>query len=354
MYILGLYRVGITPNLEDWQAIYQENISGTESLGIPDTITGWSFRPNRQSPTLKINGQGFRDNEDFVEEKEAGVIRIGLFGNSFMLSAEVGDSQTLAFYLENTLIEKGYNAEVYNFAVSAHGNDQNYLTWKHKAQKYDLDVVVAGVHELAFWVNQNIFLYNLSPETGVSHMTKPKAVLENNQLQWVNFPPVPPENMVNDIILNYENQPFYQYEHFNENRRVGEKWFESLYLYQIWNYLDRVKKLDIQQFSEGQILTDSIFRIFKREVEATGSQFVLLELPTFSELLQVKLYGKIRHQTYLNTISENQNYFESAPLLAPADNLLPYFEEGFHYSGRASKIIIESFTEYLIENGLLK
>ena len=61
-----------------------------------------------------------------------------------------GDSNTAADGVSNNerfseLVGKHFNAEVYNFALSGSGTDQQYLIWKEYGQNIEADLIIIGV-----------------------------------------------------------------------------------------------------------------------------------------------------------------------------------------------------------------
>ena len=354
MFILGIYKVAKTPHLSDWERIYDTEINDTIAPAMYDAKTGWTLRPYNVNYRYTVNNDGMRGQRNYSIEKPDSVIRIGLFGNSAMFSAEVRDSQTLAIYLEAVLAQKGIQAEVLNLAVPAFGTDQSYLQWQEKGRKYDLDIVVSSVQESGFWANQVIFVYNFMPQSGTAHLTKPKAIIENNQLKWLNYPVIAPEKMIDSIVIGYEEQPFYQHEYFKNRRRYGQRFYENLYLYQTTTYIDFLDGLSIEDCPEGQILTDSLFRLFKREVEKEDSKFVMLSLPTVKELTELRLNQSLAYQDFLDNLAKDQNYLSTFELLLSESDLSSLFAKGFHYSAKGNQKIAQELADYLIEEELIK
>jgi hypothetical protein len=354
MFILGIHKVAKTPNLSDWQRIYDSEIKDTISPAMYDAKTGWALRPYNINSRYEVNNDGMRGKRNYAIEKPNGVIRIGLFGNSAMFSAEVSDSQALAVYLEAKLLEKGIRAEVLNLAVPGFGTEQSYLQWREKGKKYDLDVVVGSVHEMAFWANQNIFVYNLMPQSGNAHLSKPKVVIEKDKLKWVNYPTVPPEKMIDSMVIGFENQPFYEYEYFKNKRRHGQRFYENLYLYQTALYVNIIDELKIGNYPDGQVLTDSLFRLFQREVRQAGSEFVILTLPTIAELTELKLGKTLAYQGFLDNVAKGQNYLSAYEGMSKASNIANWFAQGFHYSPQGNQYLAEKLADYLIEKKLIK
>lgn len=96
---------------------------------------------------IKINSWGFRD-EEFVREKEAGVLRIAVLGDSQAeaLQVEVGDTwqKVMARKLSEELSKKppAQRVESYNFGVSGYGTDQEWLTLREKVWDFGPDMVI--------------------------------------------------------------------------------------------------------------------------------------------------------------------------------------------------------------------
>lgn len=354
LYILGIYKVAKTPNLSDWERIYDAEMNDTIAPVKSDPKTGWTFRPYNVNFRYTVNNDGLRGSRNYSIEKPDSVIRVGLFGNSAMFSAEVSDSQALAVYLEEILEDRGFKVEVLNLAIPAFGIDQSYLHWKEKGKKYDLDIVVCGVQEMAFWANQVIFMYNYLPQSGTAHFSKPRAIIENNKLKWINYPVIAPEKMIDSIVLRYEEQPFYQYEYFKKERRHGQRFYENLYLYQTALGMTFLDKLKIEDSPEGKILEDSLFRIFKRDVEQSNSEFIMMTMPSITELTVLRLGQDLVYQDFLDDLAKGQNYYSTFDLLSKETDIPSLFEKGFHYSMKGNKILAEDLANYLIEKKFIK
>jgi hypothetical protein len=125
----------------------------------PDRTLGWKHVPghrwqwsghhwyaNEFSVTVQSNANGFRDAER-AEAKPPGVRRVALLGDSFIEAVQVPMDQTASQRLEALLNAKGQARwEALNFGVSNFG--QYWLTWDHKAKRFDPDVVAVLVARL--------------------------------------------------------------------------------------------------------------------------------------------------------------------------------------------------------------
>ena len=95
-----------------------------------------------------INSDGFRDH-DFKVDKDPGVFRIAVLGDSFEEALQVELVDTWQKVLEGKLSnDLKRPVEVYNFGVSGYGTDQEWLTLKEKVWKFKPDLVI-----LAFTTN---------------------------------------------------------------------------------------------------------------------------------------------------------------------------------------------------------
>lgn len=90
---------------------------------------------------LKVNGQGFRCDHDFIAEKKPGVFRVLLFGDSYTAGEGVSNDKRYG-----DLLEKAFpNVEVFNFALPGTGTDQQYLVFREFAKKIQADLIVIAV-----------------------------------------------------------------------------------------------------------------------------------------------------------------------------------------------------------------
>ncbi len=135
----------------------------------PNNKLGWTLPPNLEfhytgnewyareySALNRINSLGFRDLER-SEEKEEGVIRVGVLGASMITSKENSFEDTVPQILEKKLNDhfgrkNSKRFEVLNFGGDAYGMGQPLIVYSEIARKFNLDFVVFYVaDELHFW-----------------------------------------------------------------------------------------------------------------------------------------------------------------------------------------------------------
>ena len=160
------------------------------SFGMADPELGWSWRPGVEGWSLgeapiyvRINSDGMRDREHAIA-KPAGTRRIAILGDSYADALNVEIDQTFWAELQRQVARCRplTRVEILNFGVSGYGTGQELLQLKHRAWKYDPDVVV-----LAFYPGNDVFNNHrelnpsLEPEQSpYFHLVDGKLVLDDS------------------------------------------------------------------------------------------------------------------------------------------------------------------------------
>lgn len=95
---------------------------------------------------VAINKNGLRAPHDFAFEKRAGVRRIAIFGDSYLLGYEASYADIAATRLETALQEAKCPVEVLNFSVSGFGTAEMLRALEKSGLGYQPDVVIFGWH----------------------------------------------------------------------------------------------------------------------------------------------------------------------------------------------------------------
>ena len=119
----------------------------------PDPEVGWILQPSqvayRESldfrVVLEVNAEGMR-NQEVTLDKEPGVFRIAVLGDSYMEASHVDYDDAFPMALEAKLRAQGYPVEVLNFGVAAYGNLQAKLRLERDALEYDPDLILYGFY----------------------------------------------------------------------------------------------------------------------------------------------------------------------------------------------------------------
>ena len=76
----------------------------------------------------------------FPESKNPDIIRIGIFGDSFVYGSEVAYDRDFATLLQDLFDQSGeHRVEVINFGVGGYGVHQTFLMWEYLGKKFEID-----------------------------------------------------------------------------------------------------------------------------------------------------------------------------------------------------------------------
>lgn len=355
---------------------------------IYDAATGWKPRPcssshkgmyvydargirvsgpdrhNRHLSSLRAVGArqaggpetGSPDGTEPIAQKQAGTLRIGLFGDSFTHGDDVPYEQTWGAQLESMLRKAGIEAEVINFGVSAYGMDQAYLRWRRLGKSYKPDVVLFGFQ--AENVNRNVNLLRAfyARGTGIP-FSKPRFILsENGELRLINSPTLPLKEIPH-VMANMPAWELSRYESFYDRARYQRRWWHASRLASLAVDVlsDTSQARSGRRFDPFQLdgeparVTLALLEQFRREVRQCGSEFLIVHLPKQSDLLRLLQRRRLAYQQLLERIAEEHALIDPQPqLLAAArsesaETLIPR-----HYSRRGGQIVAEVVAGYLI------
>ena len=123
---------------------------------VPDFEYLWSGNdPACVSFTVEIatNSDGFWDDDANPDD----VLKIGVFGDSFIEAKQVDFENRSTEVLEAALNDVGIPTEVYNYGVSNYSVGQNYLGYQHFSQQIDFDIAMILVSDYTVERTQNKF-----------------------------------------------------------------------------------------------------------------------------------------------------------------------------------------------------
>ena len=283
------------------------------AIVVYDQWTGWAFRPNsiRQHGTFTINGAGFRSRRDFDQSPLADTLRIAVFGDSFSAGDDVNDDEVWGYLLQRKLNDYGIRSEVLNFGVGAYGMGQAFLRWRHLGRSFSPDIVIFGLQPENLKRNVNVFR-QLLHRSGPA-FSKPRFALINDELQLLNVPTLPPEQLM-DVFENFSSHPLAPYEFYYQSRSSAARWWSASRLLSLAFEAMRQHDNEPEIYtpgSEGGELGLAIIDAFAQDVQNDGAEFIVLHLPLQSHLIR---------------------YFSNLPRPRPLyDFLLEHSRENYHY-----------------------
>jgi hypothetical protein len=214
-------------------------------------LLGWVPVPGYAKDGIHTNALGLRGRREYPFERPPGLRRIVVVGDSYTWGeqtweGEIRDDETFVALLEKALP----CTEAINLGVHGWGTDQQYLYLRELGLRFQPDLVVLGFFEPDSARNVvDFFGY-----------AKPRFVLEQGELVLTNTP-------VRDGPALLAT-PF----------EMPRSFLFSL-IRKGWNtVLDRTRLRPIESREEWQI-TRALFEAARRESEAAGAHFLLMDIP---------------------------------------------------------------------------
>jgi len=255
-----------------------------------NTLVGTGFQPNAtvtyrnkrgDYAKRKVNRWGFLDKE-WNEIKSPGTYRIGFFGDSFTEARQVPLEQTYFNIIEKTI--ENTPLECLSFGISEFGTLQSYLTSKKYMSKFDLDMVVYVFYENDPGDNlKEIKNLNYVPFADIRNdsIIVDTSFILNNQYRNSFF--YKPFNFAlrRSVLLNTLYQRIKLFKKYGIKRKIQSKYNEVLIQNQI-NDIDQNQRPSTWPDSintKAQIITRKIIQKWKKEVEESRRDFVILKIP---------------------------------------------------------------------------
>ena len=214
-------------------------------------VLGWVPAPGYSGEGIQTNAMGIRAAREYDFARTPGVRRIVLVGDSYTWGEKtwkgpISNEETFSALLEERLP----GVEAINLGVHGWGTDQQLLYLRELGLRFHPDLVVLGFFEAD--ISRNVVDF-----FGYS---KPRFVLEDGELVLTNTPILEGEAL---LATPFELPSFY----------LG-----SLVRKGINTALDRTKLRPIEGREEWRV-TRAIFEAARRESEAAGAEFVLVDIP---------------------------------------------------------------------------
>lgn len=358
------YNNGYPPRLNESLTRY---LSGNSQFMAYDSGLGWSPVPNGRSDDglFRYNSSGIRsDGTEYSLTPRENVLRIAIFGDSFTEGDEVPYESTWGHYLETYLNEAGVDAEVLNFGVSAYGMDQALLRWKKQGKKFSPNIVIFGFQAENALRNVNLFRNFYSTRTGVI-FTKPRFILESDQLELINIPTVPP-NEVRQVISNFREWKWADSEYYyNESDYSSHVWRRFKAFSLIENRLEKVfNTLNTKEITRNYYQSDrkighlamKIIEEFKHDVEANNSEFMVVHLPKRGNLTSMSEGSGLIYSELMEELLRKHSVLDPADELVKelkASSLKSLFMPNGHPSDKANQIIASVIAESLVGQELV-
>ena len=110
---------------------------------------------------IRTNSRGIRADEEIPYEKPAGIERIVVLGDSFMMGYGATLEEMALSVMVQRLESAGHRVQLINLAVSGFGNAEELLYLRAEGMKYDPDLIVLGWHDTDILDNMRSGLFAL-------------------------------------------------------------------------------------------------------------------------------------------------------------------------------------------------
>lgn len=298
------------------RALIDEYLADPTGYMAYDPDLGWTNRPGSCTRDHKYcaNSAGLRSDHEYTKAIPPGVLRVSLFGDSFIHGHDVDLSGSLAPQLETALRARGVNAQALNFGVGGFGIDQAYLRYSREGARFDTDVIVEGLQFENVARHLMVFRLIAYPQSKIP-FSKPRFYFEGPSLLIANKPTIPPEK-VPDALAHFDRSPLRKLDHFYTDRYQPYWWRRSRLLAVLADARHKDEGSDIMRpDGEGMQLTLAILDRFKNDVGVTGKPFLLVYLPLKENLAAALGGGKDPWEAYVDLFRKDFTIVDPSPRL---------------------------------------
>jgi hypothetical protein len=329
------------------RALIDEYLRDQTGYMAYDADLGWTNRPSSCTRERKYcaNSAGLRSDREFTKQIPPGVMRISLFGDSFIHGHDVDLRGSLAPQLESALAARGVPAQALNFGVGGYGIDQAYLRYSRDGARFDTDIIVEGLQLENVARHLMVFRLIAYPQSKIP-FSKPRFYFEGPSLLVANKPTIAPDR-VPAALATFESSPLRRYEFFYTEKYRPYWWRKSRLLSVLADARHKDESVDVMRTDgEGIHLTLAILDRFKNDVSVTGKPFLLVYLP-LKDNLAAQLRGeKDPWDPYVNMFRKDFRIVDpTARLLEIARRKGVDAVAPGHYSAEGNRAVAEALAD---------
>ena len=329
------------------RALIDEYLRDQTGYMAYDADLGWTNRPSSCTRDRKYcaNSAGLRSDREFTKQIPPGVMRISLFGDSFIHGHDVDLRGSLAPQLESALSAHGVPAQALNFGVGGYGIDQAYLRYSRDGARFDTDIIVEGLQLENVARHLMVFRLIAYPQSKIP-FSKPRFYFEGPSLLVANKPTIAPDR-VPAALATFESSPLRRYEFFYTEKYRTYWWRRSRLLSVLADARHKDESVDVmRRDGEGIRLTLAILDRFKNDVSVTGKPFLLVYLP-LKDNLAAQLRGeKDPWDPYVNMFRKDFRIVDpTARLLEIARRKGVDAVAPGHYSAEGNRAVAEALAD---------
>lgn len=339
--------------------------SSSSTSSVYDPHLGWAPKPHGTSKDgfISYNSQGIRSFLEYSLMPQKGRVRIALFGDSLTQGVYVPFESTWGHYLEKSLKANDINAEVLNFGVGGYGIDQAFLRWKYLGNKFSPDIVILGFFQDDVKRNVNLMRAIKFSKTDIPFL-KPRFILDGGQLRLINSPTPSPEKVL-EIMERIGEWDLAKYEYFYDPKDYQRSiWTRSKFMaFALEGFTwtgspSRESRPNPYYYHpdpqrEPIELASMIISQFKRDVEAKGGHFLVVDLPSH-KILAARLRGRRsapleQWKVVIPEVIPTQHPMIEEARISSLDSLFVGGSLKTHYSAKGNKVVANEITQFLLD-----
>ena len=237
---LGYEKIGaLTLKPNNWENVKvryrhlldDQSVRQSSRLYEYDELLGWKIKANEQSTNglYWSSSEGLRAPGPSISfGKDTAPTDIALVGDSFTFGDEVRYEETYGAHLERAL---GSPYRVLNFGVPGHGLTQVYHRYFRDVRPWKPTVVILGF--ISSDIERTMMVY---PFLGIpiwsSTSSKPRVILENDELKFINLPPIHRDEVLSKASI--DELPFLEYQRGYKQSDWKEYWYHRSYLVRLF------------------------------------------------------------------------------------------------------------------------
>jgi hypothetical protein len=312
-----------------------------------DAELGWLWRPGATSEDGRyhFDERGIRTGAGATPRRDGPIV--ALYGGSVTFCAEVLHEESWGYQLEWLLAEAGRGHQILNLGVGGYDMGQAYLRWRSTHSELRPEVVVFGLSPMNILGNASVIRAFSSPATNLP-FSKPRFVLEGDELGVVNVPSLPPRDAL-EVLRDPRGWELLPWELYVEGERETKFWQHSRLLCRLFcsrSSLGDYQRVHYREDSRAFQLAVRIIQRFHDEVQAAGARFVIVLLPDPDELEQARDGELAPHVSALLAELERRGMAVVDPTpelleLAEREGFAELFAPQTHFSPPSNRVIAE-------------
>jgi len=316
-----------------------------------DSELGWTKKPFTSGfeesrfgvGMFRVNEKGSRFNLEF-EKLSA---KISIHGDSFAMSRQVNDNETIAYYLSELT-----NSNVLNWGVGNYGIDQSFLRMKKEFPKNKTDIVVMAfvpeqiLRVMSYWKH---YL-----EYGNHFAFKPRFKLENGKL--ILIPNIMDSeekyNKLRELIPEIKKHDYWYEKKFKKDFGVS---------YNTDQRMESNLKWRINSFKDKECFETllGVMKLFKEYSKKQGFKPVIAVLPFKNDITYVEKSSNNFYDSFIEACKNELLTIDLMPnfLNLNEDELNNSFSDetdyGGHYSKKGNKFVANILHKFLKDNNII-